>query len=73
MYPTIYIYRSEVQAGKMEEKMGKLMQDVVEANKSENRLQKELQMSLGGWQGHQGNSWQVGVAMVPSVGEIWVG
>ena len=57
----------------MEEKMGKLKQEVVEANKSENRLQKELQMSLGGWQGHQGNSWQVGVAMVPSVGEIWVG
>ena len=69
MYPTIYIYRSEVQAGKM----GKLKQEVVEAKKSENRLQKELQMSLSGWQGHQGNSWQVGVAMVPSVGEIWVG
>ena len=48
MYPNIYINRSVVQAGKLEEKMGELKQEVVEANKSVNSLQKELQMSLAG-------------------------
>ena len=48
MYPNIYINRSVVQAGKLEEKMGELKQEVVEANKSVNSLQKELQMSLTG-------------------------
>ena len=61
MYPTITINRSVVQAGKLEEKMGELKQEVVEANKSVNRLQKELQMTTGSWQGQQVNPWQVGV------------
>ena len=46
---------------KLEEKMGELKQEVVEAKKSVNRLQKELQMTTGGWQGQQVNPWQVGV------------
>ena len=50
-----------VEAGKLEEKMGELKQEVVEANKSVYRLQKELQMTTGGWQGQQGNPWQEGV------------
>ena len=61
MYPTLTINRSVVQAGKLEEKMGELKQEVVEANKSVNRLHKELQMTMGGWQGQQVNPWQVGV------------
>merc|ERR1719318_1229768 len=48
-------FRSVVEAGKLEEKMGELKQEVVEANKSVNRLQKELQMTTGGeGQGSQG-------------------
>ena len=42
-----------VQTGKLEVNMGELKQEVVEANKSVNRLQ----MSTGCWQ--QGNLWQV--------------
>ena len=46
MYPTLTINRSVVQAGKLEEKMGEPKQ-VLEANKSVNRLQ----MTMGDWQG----------------------
>ena len=37
--------------------MGELKQEVVEANKSVNRLQ----MPTGGWHGQQVNPWPVGV------------
>jgi hypothetical protein len=47
VYPTLTINRSVVQAGKLEEKMGEPKQEVLEANKSVNRLQ----MTMGDWQG----------------------
>eukprot|EP00092_Neocalanus_flemingeri_P026369 GFUD01028585.1.p1 GENE.GFUD01028585.1~~GFUD01028585.1.p1 ORF type:complete len:274 (+),score=136.09 GFUD01028585.1:57-878(+) len=54
-------FRSVVQAGQLEERLGELKQEVVAANTSVARLQKELQAATGGWQGQQGNPWQVGV------------
>ena len=63
VYPTLAINRSVVQAGKLEEKMGEPKQ-VLEGNKSVNRLQ----MTMGDWQGQQGNTWQVGVPYGPKCG-----
>ena len=47
VYPSLAINRSVVQAGKLEEKMGEPKQEVLEANKSVNRLQ----MTMVDWQG----------------------
>ena len=56
VYPTLTINRSVVvQAGKLEEQMGEPKQEVLEANKSVNMLQ----MTMGDWQGQQGDTWQV--------------
>ena len=62
--------RALVQAGQLDEQMRELKQEVHEANRSVARLQNELQMTTGGWQGQHGNPWQVGVPYGSKAGRV---